>query len=66
MNEFREYKGNLYLVLGIVSIKHPDSGEWIEAYLYTDFSGSQYARYTKDFEEKFKVVKVTSFEEVKK
>jgi hypothetical protein len=66
MNEFYEYKGNYYIVLGRVSFKNPTDGKWIESYKYTDGSGREYVREIRDFEEKFKPVKAKSIVPVDK
>lgn len=48
------YKGNIYKVLFEVQLKHPVTGEWIEAYMYQSFKDSTvYVRESADFRSKF-------------
>jgi hypothetical protein len=59
-----EYKGNRYMILGTLKVKHPDTGEWFNAIRYEDRNGQNYVRETDDFNNKFKVVTVDVLDEV--
>ena len=50
-----EYKKNKYRVKEFVLLKHPDSGEWLQAVLYRQFGGQglMFVREKKDFIMKF-------------
>jgi hypothetical protein len=53
-SEFYKYGHKIYIVMGRVSMKDPQSRKWIQAYIYTDGSGTTYVRECRDFEAKFK------------
>jgi hypothetical protein len=48
------YKGNSYMTLGTLKVKHPDTGVWFDAIRYEGRDGEQYGRETEDFVKKFK------------
>jgi hypothetical protein len=53
MSEFYVYKKNIYMVMGRTKMKCRKTGDWVDAYRYTDGSGIDYVRECRDFEFKF-------------
>jgi len=55
--EYFEYKGNEYLVLGEVKMKHPETREWVDAIRYhTEGVNLEFVREKKEFLKLFKRV----------
>lgn len=51
----------MYLILGVVSMKNPETREWVDAVLYSslndDSLGKRFVRELSDFKDKFEFVK---------
>jgi len=54
-------RGTMYLILGVVSMKNPETREWVDAVLYSSLSdenlGKRFVRELSDFKDKFEFVK---------
>ena len=52
--EIYTYKGQRYRARQMVRLKHPTTGEWVDAVAYTkEYSGELYVREATDFRAKF-------------